>query len=940
DNTPPADFVTGTVTPQGLNQVTGWYNSTMDSVEILVPVPTPVSDPSIQGGGKIDIQMFNIVRGSDWVTIPSQDSIAGSGTSVSFFRSTPEVESIIPPGTELIQGDTLLIRAAITDRVGNTTYGDSSLSRLVYDPFAPILGSITSGVFFSQDTIVSSDSISATWSEFTDSVYQTIEGSGLSSYDYKIQHYDAGGIFVDNLQDWTSLVTSDNVTHTDLALTHDNQYSLHIRAIDVAGNISEIVNTDTIRRINSAPIITAILDTTQSYEDILFTQTILFTDVDTATISGDQFTYNLLTTHQFGHVPADTAIFIPGQNVINWTPTQSDTGLYTFRVIIDDNWTFSDTVSYLLFVNAVNDTPIVAVLTPHDNQTMLEDQTAKVKFLLSQYGNDVDNDSTQLTYQVAVLDTSSIPGFPTAKLFFGNGTPEIVKQRLNDMFNQKTTREDLHIGKDKNKSSNDIIIEKRKILNTQSSKTLANYIQVDLTDTTGIWWAEFNVDSNYFGSNHRILFFVSDPDGATSMDTVYLTITPENDPPQIATIPLIEITENQFMKIDFADYVTDIDDTLLTIRVAALTNNNKMAITTVVNGATTIGDSLQFLTSNVGDTVLFTPEIEWSDTSLIQISVIDAQNARASKTFVIDILRVPRPNISLEVIQNNAFTNFFEVILTDTVSKTDSLFITVQGQPITLDTVASYTYVGHYSFENPGTYSFYVKAWGVVGDTTITRSVNMALAKAFYDWTGYSPDGNFRVYGSSGSVPFDQSLLIVDSTMFNQYFHDRASYRLGRETSEFDLPVEISISSISEDLAIYQRRNGVEWIEIPSISEYGQIIAYTDGMGYFRLGPKTLIVPGESNLHQNYPNPFNPVTNIIYDVGFSDGPQQRVNVVVYNLLGQHVRTLVNEQKDIGRYTVRWDGRDKNGIGVSSGIYFVRMMNNYGRIQTKKMMLLR
>ncbi|MEE1574315.1 MAG: hypothetical protein V1257_12065, partial [Candidatus Neomarinimicrobiota bacterium] len=261
DNTPPVDFATGTVTPQGLNQVTGWYNSTMDSVEILASVPTPVSDPSIQGGGKMDIQMFNIVRGSDWVTIPTQDSIAGSGTSVPFFRSTPEIESIIPPGTDLIQGDTLLIRAAITDRVGNTTYGDSSLSRLVYDPFAPTLGAVTAGVFFTQDTIVSSDSISATWSEFTDSVFQSILGSGLSSYFYKIQRYDAGGIFVDNLQDWTSLGLNDNVAHNDLALTHDNQYSLHIRAIDVAGNISEIVNTDTIRRINSAPIITAILDT-------------------------------------------------------------------------------------------------------------------------------------------------------------------------------------------------------------------------------------------------------------------------------------------------------------------------------------------------------------------------------------------------------------------------------------------------------------------------------------------------------------------------------------------------------------------------------------------------------------------------------------------------------------------------------------------------------
>ncbi len=111
-------------------------------------------------------------------------------------------------------------------------------------------------------------------------------------------------------------------------------------------------------------------------------------------------------------------------------------------------------------------------------------------------------------------------------------------------------------------------------------------------------------------------------------------------------------------------------------------------------------------------------------------------------------------------------------------------------------------------------------------------------------------------------------------------------------------------------------------------------------MGYFRLGPKTIIVPGETNLHQNYPNPFNPTTTIIYDVGFNEGPYQRVNVAVYNLLGQHVRTLINEQKDIGRYTVRWDGRDKNGVGVSSGIYFICLMNNVGRIHTKKMMLLR
>jgi len=607
-------------------------------------------------------------------------------------------------------------------------------------------------------------------------------------------------------------------------------------------------------------------------------------------------------------------------------------------VIVYDNWTFADTISYSIYVNAVNDTPTVAIATPDDDQLMLEDQVETSKFLLSTYGNDVDNDSTELSWQAAVLDTSSKPGFPTAALFFGNGTPDIVRKRLMDKYRfqpQNKLINPLKVNKVGSKE-----IRSVNFRSGQSNNSIANYIQVALTDTNGVWWAAFNVDSNYYGEDHSIVFYVSDPDGATSQDSILLTITPENDPPVIDSIPRFDVTENQFLKLDFADYVTDVDDTTLTIRVSALTYDSKMTLLSTNAGATTVVDSLQYLTSDFGDTVIFTPEIEWSDTSLIQLTVTDDQNARASKTFVIDVIRVPRPNLSIEVIQNNAFTNFFEVVITDTISKTDSLYLTVQGQPISLDTVAAFTYVGHYSFDNSGTYAFFAKAWGVVGDTTITRSVFMAQAKASYDWTGFSPDGNFRVFGSSGSVPFDQGLLIVDSTMFNEYFNDRASYRLGKESSYFELPVEVSISSNDNELAIYQRVNGVEWVELPSKTEGGSIIAYTDGMGYFRLGSKTIMVPGETSLHQNYPNPFNPVTNIIYDVGFNEGPKQKVLVVVYNLLGQHVATLVNEHKDIGRYTVRWDGKDQFGIPASSGIYFVRMMTNQGRISTKKMMLVR
>ena len=942
DNTPPVDFATGTVTPMGINPVNGWLNGITDSIEIILPVPTPSSDLTLFLGGELGIQIYNKTRGVAWQTVGVTDSLTGSGSAIQFFRTYDEITTALPPNIDLIQGDSLLIRAVMYDRVGNSTYGDSSVNELVYDPFPTNLGQISGGIFVTNDTIISSDLVSANWTTFDDSVYQLIDGSGLARYDFKILHFDSSGTFIDNLNNWTSVSLNEQFSVDTLGIQHQHQYAGLIRAVDVAGNISDSVSTDTIRRINSAPIITEITETVQAYEDLAFTQTIQFSDIDTATILGDQFTYKLLTTHQYGHVPADTAVLLSEQNVISWTPTQSDTGLYTVRVIIDDNWNFSDTISYSLMMNAVNDTPTVAILAPYLDITMSEDQTDKVKFYLTQYGNDVDNDSTQLTWQAAVLDTSRKPGFPTsAALFFGDGTPDEVKNALTKRYNPRfnsinRVKETILPFQQDNKSIE--IEENNYSINKKS--TIQSYINIVFTDTTGRWWAETKVDSNYFGNNHRIIFFLSDIASASANDTSLLTITPENDPPRINTIPRLEIIENQFGKIDLSEYITDVDDTTLTVRVAALTNRDKMTISSSAASATTVNDSIQYTITSYGDSVLFTPAIEWSDTSLIHVSVIDAQNARASKTFAIDVLRVPRPNLSLEVIQNNAFTNFFEVIVTDTISKTDSLFLTVQGQRITLDTVASYTYVGHYSFDNPGTYSFYIKAWGIVGDTTITRSVNMALAKAFYDWTGTSPDGNFRVYGTSGAVPFDQSLLIVDSTMFSRYFHDRASYRMGKESSEFDLPVEISIASISGELAVYQRRNGVEWIELPSKSEFGKVMAYTNGMGYFRLGPKTIIVPGETSLHQNYPNPFNPTTNIIYDVGFNEGPHQRISVEVYNLLGQHVKTLVHEYKDIGRYTVRWDGRDKNDEGVSSGIYFIRMMNNMGRIHTKKMMLIR
>ena len=82
--------------------------------------------------------------------------------------------------------------------------------------------------------------------------------------------------------------------------------------------------------------------------------------------------------------------------------------------------------------------------------------------------------------------------------------------------------------------------------------------------------------------------------------------------------------------------------------------------------------------------------------------------------------------------------------------------------------------------------------------------------------------------------------------------------------------------------------------------------------------------PDTYNLFQNYPNPFNPTTSIQYTVYSDRFVTQPVNLKIYNLLGQEVRTLVSTLQEGGMYSVTWDARDEGGKEVPSGIYLYRL----------------
>jgi flagellar hook assembly protein FlgD len=93
--------------------------------------------------------------------------------------------------------------------------------------------------------------------------------------------------------------------------------------------------------------------------------------------------------------------------------------------------------------------------------------------------------------------------------------------------------------------------------------------------------------------------------------------------------------------------------------------------------------------------------------------------------------------------------------------------------------------------------------------------------------------------------------------------------------------------------------------------------------------------PDRLELYQNYPNPFNPSTSIEYLVHHA-GP---IKIVIFDVFGHHIKTLVDGNRVEGNHTATWDGRDEIGKPVSSGLYLFTLKSG-ADVFTRKSILLR
>jgi len=88
-------------------------------------------------------------------------------------------------------------------------------------------------------------------------------------------------------------------------------------------------------------------------------------------------------------------------------------------------------------------------------------------------------------------------------------------------------------------------------------------------------------------------------------------------------------------------------------------------------------------------------------------------------------------------------------------------------------------------------------------------------------------------------------------------------------------------------------------------------------------------------LMTNHPNPFNPSTKILYSIANKD----HVSIVIFNIMGNKIRTLFNGYQSTGRHTIEWDSSNDQGVSVSAGMY-IYVLQTGDQILTGKMILLR
>ena len=195
----------------------------------------------------------------------------------------------------------------------------------------------------------------------------------------------------------------------------------------------------------------------------------------------------------------------------------------------------------------------------------------------------------------------------------------------------------------------------------------------------------------------------------------------------------------------------------------------------------------------------------------------------------------------------------------------------------------------------------------------------------YFDITVFNGPYSFTIQDDSGQM--------IDFVVWPE----SSEYQDGFDITETDLniltqePFGVHTVEITGELGAYCDDD--EMLDI--YSEWQVTVEYESDITIMNSLSNELTIPGEHTLFQNYPNPFNPETMIKFDVPSLD----YIKISIFDLKGNLILDLVDKSFTPGEYYVTWDGKDKNGQPVSSGLYIYQYKSSIN-LATKRMLLVK
>ena len=205
----------------------------------------------------------------------------------------------------------------------------------------------------------------------------------------------------------------------------------------------------------------------------------------------------------------------------------------------------------------------------------------------------------------------------------------------------------------------------------------------------------------------------------------------------------------------------------------------------------------------------------------------------------------------------------------------------------------------------------------VMGDAVEGLTVEFAQSIA-----GQQPDYAYNaVTDANGSL----SLTISSASGVSGYYMARARNAAGETVGQWH---SIPLNQNQRQVLELTLSGDMKVVRVEPLSATKPVVAAEPVLS-------TETVPEVSGLAPNFPNPFNSATLITYHLS-SPGP---VQLVIYNVLGQPVRTLVDQSQAAGSYQIRWDVLDQRGVSLSTGVYIARL-SYPGGVQTQRLLYLK